>query len=112
VLPGVVAGALAGTLALASLRDGTASPMAAGMSVSFVDGSDYAGSVDAAVLAEVDAAAGSLVKQLVVARLMQLDAGGALDLTARDVGLMEAAVTSSDDDAMSTLWWSTTATGS
>jgi len=126
---------IAGTLALASLPDATASPMAAGTSASFVDVSDDAGSVDAsAVLAEVDAAAGaaggtvsvvvldadgdlvlasgadesaymaSLVKLLVVTRLMQLDECGALDLTARDVGLMEAAVTSSDDDAMSTLW--------
>jgi hypothetical protein len=135
VLPGVVAGVVAGTLALASLPDGTASPMAAGTSVSFVDVSDDAGSADAsAVVAELDAAAAaaggsvsvvvldadgdlvlasgadepaytaSLVKLLVVARLMQLDECGALDLTARDVGLMEAAVTSSDDDAMSRLW--------
>jgi beta-lactamase class A len=132
VLPGVVAALVAGTVALSSAPGGTTSPVAAGTSASFVQVSDEAGS--SAAVAEVDAAAAaaggtvsvvvldadgdlvlssgadestytaSLVKLLVVARLMELDACGELSLTVQDVELMEAAVTNSDDDAMSALW--------
>jgi len=135
IVTGVVAALIAGTVALASVPDGTTSPMAAGTSASFVGGGDGVASVGASdVLAEVDAAAAraggtvsvvvldadgdlvlasgadepiytaSLVKLLVVARLMELDQSGALTLTAQDAELMAAAVTSSDDGAMSALW--------
>lgn len=46
----------------------------------------------------------SLVKILLVSRLLALDAAGSLTLGPDDLGLMERAVTSSDDAAMSTLW--------
>ena len=124
VVTGVVAALIAGTVALASVPDGTTSPMAAGTSASFVGGSDDMASVGASdVLSEVDAAAAraggtvsvavldaagdlvlasgadepaymaSLVKLLVVARLMELDGSGAVTLTAQDADLMAAAVT-------------------
>ncbi len=46
----------------------------------------------------------SLVKIVLVSRLLALEAAGALALGADDRGLMERAVTSSDDLAMSILW--------
>ncbi|MGY1728625.1 serine hydrolase [Geodermatophilus sp. SYSU D01062] len=46
----------------------------------------------------------SLVKLHVVARLLALDAAGALDLGEGDLALMERAIVTSDDGAMSTLW--------
>ncbi|MGY1832458.1 serine hydrolase [Geodermatophilus sp. SYSU D01180] len=46
----------------------------------------------------------SLVKLLVVGRLLALDAAGALDLGEGDLALMEWAIVTSDDGAMSTLW--------
>jgi hypothetical protein len=46
----------------------------------------------------------SLVKLLVVGRLLALDAAGALDLGEGDLALMERAIVRSDDGAMSTLW--------
>jgi len=46
----------------------------------------------------------SLVKIVLVSRLLALDAAGALTLGPDDLALMERAVTSSDDVAMSTLW--------
>ncbi|MGY1735719.1 serine hydrolase [Geodermatophilus sp. SYSU D00684] len=46
----------------------------------------------------------SLVKLHVVGRLLALDAAGALDLSEGDLALMERAIVTSDDGAMSTLW--------
>ncbi|SFT56892.1 Beta-lactamase enzyme family protein [Geodermatophilus amargosae] len=46
----------------------------------------------------------SLVKLLVVGRLLALDATGALELGDRDLALMERAVVRSGDGAMSVLW--------
>ncbi|MGY1715054.1 serine hydrolase [Geodermatophilus sp. SYSU D01106] len=46
----------------------------------------------------------SLVKLLVVGRLLQLGAEGAVTLTGTDLGRMERAVVRSDDTAMSLLW--------
>ncbi|GAB3345832.1 class A beta-lactamase-related serine hydrolase [Modestobacter lapidis] len=46
----------------------------------------------------------SLVKLLVVQQLFAREAAGLLPLSAGDLRLMERAVTSSDDGAMSTLW--------
>ena len=46
----------------------------------------------------------SLVKILLVARLLALDATGSLSLNGEDRALMERAVVSSDDGAMNTLW--------
>ncbi|MGY1794343.1 serine hydrolase [Geodermatophilus sp. SYSU D00525] len=46
----------------------------------------------------------SLVKLHVVGRLLALDAAGAVDLSDGDLALMERAIVSSDDGAMSTLW--------
>jgi beta-lactamase class A len=46
----------------------------------------------------------SLVKLLVVQQLFARAAAGLLNLTGADLGLMERAVTLSDDAAMSTLW--------
>ncbi|WP_170149253.1 serine hydrolase [Geodermatophilus normandii] len=46
----------------------------------------------------------SLVKLLVVGRLLALDAAGALDLGDRDLALMERAIVRSDDGATSILW--------
>lgn len=46
----------------------------------------------------------SLVKIVLVGRLLALDAWGALVLTPDDLGLMQRAVTASDDAAMSALW--------
>ncbi|GAB3308877.1 hypothetical protein GCM10027451_18270 [Geodermatophilus aquaeductus] len=46
----------------------------------------------------------SLVKLLVVGRLLALEAAGALDLGEGDLALMERAIVRSDDGAMSTLW--------
>ena len=46
----------------------------------------------------------SLVKLFVVTRLLQLDEAGSLSLSADDLALMQAAVSRSDDGAMSTLW--------
>ncbi len=46
----------------------------------------------------------SLVKPLVVGRLLALDATGALELGDRDLALMERAIARSDDGAMSVLW--------
>jgi hypothetical protein len=46
----------------------------------------------------------SLVKIVLVSRLLALDSEGALTLSPDDLGLMERAITSSDDAAMSTLW--------
>ena len=46
----------------------------------------------------------SLVKLLVVQQLFARAATGRLDLSGADLGLMERAVTASDDAAMSTLW--------
>jgi hypothetical protein len=46
----------------------------------------------------------SLVKLLVVGRLLELEAGGGLVLTDGDRALMERAIVASDDTAMSLLW--------
>jgi hypothetical protein len=46
----------------------------------------------------------SLVKILVAARLLTLDAAGYLSLSGDDLALMQRAVEQSDDDAMNTLW--------
>jgi hypothetical protein len=46
----------------------------------------------------------SLIKIVLVSRLLALDAAGALALSPDDLALMERAVTASDDTAMSTLW--------
>lgn len=46
----------------------------------------------------------SLVKVLVVGRLLALDAAGGIDLGEGDLALMERAIVRSDDGAMSTLW--------
>ncbi|WP_147251942.1 serine hydrolase [Blastococcus sp. TF02-09] len=46
----------------------------------------------------------SLVKIVLVSRLLLLDAAGVLTLAPDDLALMERAVTSSDDAAMSALW--------
>jgi hypothetical protein len=46
----------------------------------------------------------SLVKVLVVARLLALDAAGSLALSGEDLDLMQRAIVRSDDAAMSRLW--------
>jgi hypothetical protein len=46
----------------------------------------------------------SLVKLLVVQQVLARGAAGQLSLSVADLGLMERAVTASDDGAMSTLW--------
>ena len=46
----------------------------------------------------------SLVKPLVVARLLALDRSGSVQLSGTDLALMERAVVASDDDAMNALW--------
>ncbi|WP_324276774.1 serine hydrolase [Blastococcus brunescens] len=54
--------------------------------------------------ADTSAYTASLVKILVVARLLGLNAAGSLSLSGDDLNLMELAVAQSDDDAMNTLW--------
>jgi beta-lactamase class A len=85
------------------LPDVEAAAATAGGTISVVVLDDDGGTVIASG-ADVPTSTASLVKLLVVARLMQLDDSGALSLTAKDVASMEAAITDSDDDAMSALW--------